>query len=1342
MSFGSSFAIVTGHAGKGFRSAHRSRHGRTKLLLAGICASLFALAFAATPAFAERAYEGQISGVSNPWGIAIDGHNHVAVDEYGNSGEIAEYNDEIPPAFIGRRGSGGHYGGTIHSIAIDNSSSRLYVADSGPVVVDLFENVLGEYIEQWTTENGCGYLYVAVDNSGGPAKGRVYIARSCSGPQHIQAFKPNHEPDDFSGSASYISENHITGTPNGEIGTIINVATDEEGNFYIVDQSNKVVDEFNSAGVFLRAFEGTGAPEPFSGELTGVAVDPTNGDVLIVDSGHKVVDEFTATGEYLNQLTGPTGENFGTLNGGIAVNSNGDVYVANSGSGQVDIFGPNAILPKITYGAVTDQTQTSGTVHAEINLNAGPEVTGCKIEYGTNTGYGSSLPCSPTPPYTSETAISAELTGLTTETSYHYRVVLTTANGTKKGSDQTYLPHAVAGLTTEPATSVERNCATVNGTFNGNGEDTHYDFEWGTEKSYGNSTPSTDAGSGSGSQHVSYKLCGLQVQTVYHYRIVASNAVGTSRGLDASFETLAAVENLTTEPASGITATTATLNGSYTGIGEDVHYYFEWGTTDTYGNTSVTPPGTDHGSPSGTQNLSFDISKLNADTTYHYRIVAIDAAGTTYGADKTFMTLGRYQFSTNFGSAGTGDGQLSHPKDVAVDNSNGDIFVADTGNHRVVKYDSSGNFLAAWGWGVADGEAKSEVCTSSCQAGIAGSSPGQFGAPTFIEVDNSPGAAGDVYVADTGDGVVQKFEPSGQLIETWGTHGAINFSTGGAIGGITVDNVGNLYVLTDNTPFYWTKVGPDGVSRTKYETDNNEEVDNLGTPGGNGIDISATNLWYETQEGGGGVRLSSPEATIYQSATLYPESYGGPNLVNSGLAINRSSYDVFVDQETHIDEFTNQNLCSPGERTHGRGCPPSDTFGNGNLTSAHGLAVRPSTGVLYAANTGANNLAVFSPLPLPGVTTGPAKATGSTTGTLTGHVDPAESGQISECYFEYVQGPFPNEVQTLTLSGVREGTFTLTFKGETTAPITYGEGGYFGGYGVQNALEALPAIGSGNVRVTREKGEPYSIEFIGALAEVNVPQLTANGAGLGPAGATMTPATVIDGHGWSDAKTIPCAPNVPLATPTEVSAELSGLTPFGNYHYRLIAIGSAGKGLAQHGRELTYTPTPLLPASVDSTSSSEVGDTTATLTAEVNPNLSPTSYRFQYGPNTTYAEATLPSESIGEDGTDHAVSAKLSGLSPGITYHFRVQALNFNGVTSGPDQTFTTLDGGQAAAEALSADPSQSAAIGIHPNALSGVLRCGKGQARRGGTCVRASKSATTRHHRRRHTRRQRRGAQ
>ena len=89
---------------------------------------------------------------------------------------------------------------------------------------------------------------------------------------------------------------------------------------------------------------------------------------------------------------------------------------------------------------------------------------------------------------------------------------------------------------------------------------------------------------------------------------------------------------------------------------------------------------------------------------------------------------------------------------VAVDQSNGDVFVTDPHSARVQKFNAAGEFLQAWGYGVSNGANERQVCNApaACQVGIPGAAPGQFDHPTSIAIDNSGGESdGDVYVADT-----------------------------------------------------------------------------------------------------------------------------------------------------------------------------------------------------------------------------------------------------------------------------------------------------------------------------------------------------------------------------------------------------------------------------------------------------------------------------------------------------------------------------------------------------------------------------------------------------------------
>jgi DNA-binding beta-propeller fold protein YncE len=126
---------------------------------------------------------------------------------------------------------------------------------------------------------------------------------------------------------------------------------------------------------------------------------------------------------------------------------------------------------------------------------------------------------------------------------------------------------------------------------------------------------------------------------------------------------------------------------------------------------------------------------------------------------------------------------LSDPSGVAVSEvgvASGDVYVVDRGNDRVEQFDSSGGFLAAWGWGVSDGEKKYEVCRGSegcvAKVGTPGSGKGRekfslgtgrLVSPEAVAVDDSPSSVsgGDVYVvADVvpEHSFVYKFGPEGE----------------------------------------------------------------------------------------------------------------------------------------------------------------------------------------------------------------------------------------------------------------------------------------------------------------------------------------------------------------------------------------------------------------------------------------------------------------------------------------------------------------------------------------------------------------------------------------------------
>lgn len=199
------------------------------------------------------------------------------------------------------------------------------------------------------------------------------------------------------------------------------------------------------------------------------------------------------------------------------------------------------------------------------------------------------------------------------------------------------------GATTGDASALTDTGATLGGTVNPQGELTSYAFQYGTTTAYGQQTTLASAGSGSADVAVGEDLVGLVPGTTYHYRVIATNASGTTVGADRTFRTTGTAPapppapSATTGSAS-VTGTSAVLAGSVNPNSLATSYWFEFGETSAYG--QQTPP-QGAGSGSAAVSVSATLSGLRASTTYHYRLVASGPQGAiAIGQDRTFSTVG------------------------------------------------------------------------------------------------------------------------------------------------------------------------------------------------------------------------------------------------------------------------------------------------------------------------------------------------------------------------------------------------------------------------------------------------------------------------------------------------------------------------------------------------------------------------------------------------------------------------------------------------------------------------------------------------------------------------------
>ncbi len=154
---------------------------------------------------------------------------------------------------------------------------------------------------------------------------------------------------------------------------------------------------------------------------------------------------------------------------------------------------------------------------------------------------------------------------------------------------------------------------------------------------------------------------------------------------------------------------------------------------------------------------------------------------------------------------------------------------------------------------------------------------------------------------------------------------------------------------------------------------------------------------------------------------------------------------------------------------------------------------------------------------------------------------------------------------------------------------------------------------------------------------------------------------------FASSHSVPCSQQLPYSSgaPTQVSAEISNVSPGTTYHYRLLVSNEAG---TTEARPRTFD---LRAPVISGVAASNLTETTAELTADINPEGGDTTYHFEYGPTTSYgSNAPVPAADIGSFDSDQAVSARLTNLEKGAVYHFRLIAENPIGTVTSEDQTF------------------------------------------------------------------------
>src|SRR3989338_1156418 len=308
---------------------------------------------------------------------------------------------------------------------------------------------------------------------------------------------------------------------------------------------------------------------------------------------------------------------------------------------------PTAGVPSVVTDSGAAPSNSTVVVTGRVTPN-GAQTT-YWYEYGETTALGartashsigSGWSAIPSPGY---------ITGLRANTLYYFRLSAQNAYGTVNGSTYSFStnnnpppqgnPPAVSA---NAATDVERTTATLNARVNPRGSQTTYWFEYGTDANFGSITSFQPAGNGTALTAVSASLSGLSPATKYFFRVNAQNQFGTVNGPTQNFTTkgpAVAAPAATTRAATDVATTTATLRCIVDPNGVETSYWFEYSSDSLLGSLLLrTTARVSAGAGINPDSVEADVTGLNANTTYYFRIVAQNNQGTVRGDKLSFKT--------------------------------------------------------------------------------------------------------------------------------------------------------------------------------------------------------------------------------------------------------------------------------------------------------------------------------------------------------------------------------------------------------------------------------------------------------------------------------------------------------------------------------------------------------------------------------------------------------------------------------------------------------------------------------------------------------------------------------
>lgn len=302
-------------------------------------------------------------------------------------------------------------------------------------------------------------------------------------------------------------------------------------------------------------------------------------------------------------------------------------------------------------------------------------------------------------------------------------------------------------------------------------------------------------------------------------------------------------------------------------------------------------------------------------------IYAVDSGIPLDSSGKVLVFSPAGQLVKEYGCQGREAGRFWQPATVAVAPS-GQIYVADTGNDRIQKFDRQGKFLMAWG--------------------STGAGNGQFSRPWGISVAEN----GDVFVADTGNARVQKFDKDGSFLLAWGTkgEGPGQFQ---APNGISVNPPGNVVVIDPGR--YVQRFDESGVFLNRW-------ISPLGGPSNERVGVATSPS--------GEVYTINPRTALVEHFSLDGATLGSWGRTGSGPGQFQTPQGICVDRSgfVYVADTSNRRIQKfDGDGAFVESIGPFGAFSEG-LSNPTGCAVSPN-GDLLIADKLRSRVSIFSRRP-------------------------------------------------------------------------------------------------------------------------------------------------------------------------------------------------------------------------------------------------------------------------------------------------------------------------------------------------------------------------------------------